>query len=225
MANSICKYCKRSFENADAANKHYCDNMRKAEFLRTPKGRAAYTYYQSWLKLSRHSVVTSEETFLNSRYFSTFVKFIDYSNSMLLPSKSSFIKYMAEKKILPTFWCSDEIYINYIQNLDATYTPMQQADETVRTLHELADIFECKPDGVFEHLEAGDCIKLLRARRLTPWVLLFSKKFHNYLLFKLTAEQRLLLQTIIDPNLWKTKFKNRPMDVEKMKKFAEELNL
>ena len=225
MAIFECKYCNQKFVKEGVFNNHHCEEMKRSEFIKTPKGIAAFFYYKEWLQVSRGNTVASEETFISSRYYTSFLKFLEFSNKMLLPNKSAFIKYVASKTILPVHWCNDEVYISYIENLDKVYTPVEQAQETVKTMYELASGFGCQAHEVFNYLEAGDCVKLLKARRLTPWVLMFSRRFHQFLAIKLSKEQRIIIQSSINPIIWKNKFQNRPLDVEKMKSVVAQLNL
>lgn len=222
----FCEYCQQSFAKATTLETHYCDKMRRKDFLATIVGKASFFLYKEWLHLGKGTTNITNETFLNSTYFGSFVRFVRYSNRMLIPDKISFIRYMISLEMSPLHWCMDTVYINYIENLDKTYTPEQQREETRKTLHELADIFRCKPSEVFDHIEAGDCIRLLKTRKFTPWVLLFSKKFHVYVASKLTAEQRLIItETVINPTLWKNKFHNNPDAVKLMKKAVQDLGL
>jgi hypothetical protein len=222
----ICEYCDKSFVREAAFEAHYCEKMQRKGFLETDLGKIAFIYYKEWLRLSKGAANVSAETFLGSRYFLSFVRFIKYSNKMLLPDALSFIKFMVSKDLLPLYWCMDSIYIEYIQNLDKTYTPEQQVIVTKRTLFELADIFGCKPNEIFNYLQAGDCIKLLKTRKLSPWVLLLSKRFQAYITLKLSAEQRSIITgTVINPSLWKKKFEANPEEVQRMKKVVADLGL
>lgn len=225
MAIFECSHCNLKLTNEETFNKHYCEDKMRSEFIRTPRGIAVFAYYKEWLKVSRNGSISSEDTFLKSRYYNAFVNFIEFSNKMMLPNKSAFIKYVSIKGILPIHWCNDDVYISYIQNLDTVYTPLEQAEETIKTIHDLARAFDCKSNQIFEFLEVGDCLKLLKARRLSPWVLLFSKQFHQYLAIKLSKEQRIIIQSVINPTVWRNKFQIRPLDVAKMKKMVEDLNL
>ena len=225
MAIFVCTYCDHKFTNETYYNKHYCETHKRHDYLKTSRGISTFTYYKEWLRLSKGNVAVDETTFIGSKYFTSFMKFVEFSHKMMIPSVPSFIKFAVSKHILPTKWCSDTVFVDYISNLDNNYLPMEQAEETVKTVYELAGIFDCKPNQIFNHLEAGDCIKLLKARKLTPWVLLFSKTFHQYLSVNLSKEQRIQIQTSIDPNIWKYKFQSRPEDVKMMKKMVNSLGL
>ena len=225
LAKLICEYCRQDFKRQINFDKHECDAKVKFNYLKSAQGQAAFHYYKEWLKLHKHNGKVSEDTFLSSRYFISFQKFMIYANKMLLPNRQAFIVYMISLNILPTFWCSDELYVRYIENYDQVFAPLDQAEETVQTLYELSRIFDCKVDKVFEHLEAGDCIKLLKTRRLSPWIVLFSSLFAKYLQTKFNQEQQNLIQAVIDPRLWSDKFKNAPEDVNQMKQIVKELKL
>lgn len=223
--NFTCAFCKYEFASEKRYNNHYCEEMKKVDYFKTSHGKSAFYFYKEWLRLKRYNFDISEDTFLHAKYFSCFVKFIIYSNSMMLPDKFSFIKHMVESNILPTFWCTNDIYVNYIEKLDEIYSPEKQAEATITTLHEIASIYECKINEVFDHLEVGDCINLIKTRKLSPWLILCCKSFFNYLSINLTKEQRLFVQTALKPSLWTHKFKKSPEIVQKMKELANSYNL
>lgn len=225
LSKLTCEYCRLDFKRQVNFEKHECNAMEKFNYLRTPQGQAAFHYYKEWLKLSKHNGSIKEDTFLSSRYFTSFQKFMDYSNKMMLPNKTAFIKYMISLNMQPSSWSNDEVYVKYIENLDQSFTPSEQAEETVKTLYELSRIFECKVNEVFLYLEAGDCVRLLKTRKLSPWVLLLSSLFYSYMQTKLSLEQQNIIQSVINPLLWRNKFENAKNDVIYMKEIVKELDL
>jgi hypothetical protein len=217
-----CEYCGVKL----VRKTHYCAKMQKLDFIETTTGKIAFRYYKEWSRANGYTQAPTHETFLNSRYFSSFIKFIQFSNAMWLPDPVSYMKYVMQLKLLPTSWSSDDVYVNYIQNLDKNYPPSQQAQDTTRTLHELASMFGCTVTEVFDHLRPGDAIMLLKARKLTPWVMLLSKRFSDYVQHKLSREQRsIITDTVINPSLWKKKFMENPEDVKAMKQIVADLGL
>lgn len=220
-----CNYCGQTFAKAATLNTHYCNKMQRVEYLQTNVGKIAFKYYMEWHKLNKRHMNITPESFVRSRFFSSFVKFIQFANAMLLPDKMSFIRYMIAKDMPPNYWSMDSVYLNYMQNLDETFTPHMQATQSHSTLVELASVFGCQIHEVFSHLHPADCIRLLKARKLSPWLLLFSKRFFSYLSNKLTPEQRVLIEHFINPGLWKVKFEKNPQEVAAMRRLAEELNL
>jgi hypothetical protein len=222
MTTKTCEFCGVRL----IRDTHYCAKMQKLDFLDSPIGKIAFMYYKEWLKAGGFHQAPTHETFLNSRYFSSFIRFIQFSNAMWLPDPVSYMRYVMKLKLLPTHWSNDDVYVNYISHLDKNYPPAKQAEDTKRTLHELASMFGCQVSEVFDHLKPGDAIMLLRARKLTPWVVLLSKRFSEYLQNKWSREQRdRVIDTVINPTQWKQKFLENPDDVKAMKQLVSELGI
>jgi len=224
--NLNCEYCGHQFVKTRAYDNHCCLQMQKSYIFDTPLGSAAFFYYKEWLRLKNKNTNITGETFLQTKYFSSFINFIKFSNRMLLPDRSSFIKYVVQLNLLPIHWCSDEVYIEYIRNLDTHFTPLQQAQVTKKTVHELATIFDCDTGNIFMHLLPGDFLRLLKARKLSPWILLLSTKFRQYLMNKISREvHSIVTDTIINPSVWKHKFENNKSMVELMREEVQKLKL
>lgn len=224
--NFTCEVCSHEFVRQKTFEDHFCEGMQKQVIFKLPIGQAAFFYYKKWLLLSKKNSHVTEETFLKSKYFLSFIKFIKFSNTVMLPDRLSYITYMIKFSILPIHWCMTDMYISFIKYLDVTYTPLQHVEQTIKTLTELSTIFNCTIDNVFRHLKSGDCINLLRSRKLSPWLLLLSAKFKTYIATDLTKEQQnLISETIINPNLWNKRFTNNSNDVAIIKKTVSDLKL
>lgn len=220
-----CEYCGNTFVREKAFKIHVCEQMARHELVKKPKGLAAYYFYNEWLKLSKFSKTASIETFINSRYFKAFINFVDFINKISLPNEFCYMKFMVEKTILPDDWTKDYVYIEYIKNLDLTYTPIQQARQTIKTLGDIANKNNCKIKDAMNYITPGSFVKLLKSRNLSPWLLFFCKSFNLYINSRLTKEQRIIISKLVDINLWKKKFENRPLDVIEMKSMAREHDL
>ena len=132
---------------------------------------------------------------------------------------------MVERKMPPTLWTNDEIYTSYIEFLDHKVPPMEQVSMSIQTLLAYADKREIDIADVFEHLEPMDIIHMVRVRKLSPWLLLFSKKFKQMFKERLTPEQKIILETLIRPDFWAKRFEDHPNIIEKVKECVEELHL
>ena len=113
----------------------------------------------------------------------------------------------------------------YIEFLDKKADPYKAADRTINCLFKLADEFNCDVQDIFEHLNANDVIQLLHRRQLSPWILIHSPKFKQFLINKTTKDQRIVMQTIIRPDYWAEKKSKLPEVVIQMKRYVSELDL
>jgi len=219
-----CKFCHSKFVREERYLKHRCKQMDRAEEIQTQVGQAAWLYYQKWMKAYRR-MVPAIESFMSSKYYQSFIRFTKHAQKLHLPDIDTFILLMKEKDISPTIWTNDQVYAIYLEYLDRRAAPSQQAQITINTLFKIADAAECDVGEVFAVMEPNEIIELLRERRLSPWLILFSGKFKHMLVHSTTQEQRIIMETIIRPKYWLEKFKKHTTDVDLMKKYVEELGL
>ncbi len=187
-----CMHCHGKFVREDRYLAHRCKMMERDEEFHTPIGQSAWVYYDKWMRAYRR-LVPAPSAFLKSRYYQSFVKFAKMVQVLHLPDVDAFILLMKEKDISPTIWANDQVYAIYLEYLDRRSTPAQQAKITVDTLFKIADAAECEVSDVFTILEPNEVISLLRERRISPWLLLFSPKFKDFLVNHTTPEQRIVM--------------------------------
>lgn len=198
--------------------------MIRDEEFRTPIGQAAWHFYQEWMKAYRRQVPRSS-AFLNSKFYSSFIRFAKFVKRVHLPDPKTFIVLMKEKDISPSIWNNDQVYAIYLEFLDRKGDPKKQAQITIDTLFDLAEAAKCDVSDVFTVLTPSEVIQLLRERRLSPWILLNSEKFRLFFADCVSPEERIIMESIIRPNYWAEKFQSRPEDRQLMKTYVSELNL
>lgn len=203
---------------------HRCKAMIRDDQIKTPMGQAAWSYYQKWMKAQRRAS-PSIETFLTSKFYSTFFKFAEFVQKVGLPDVDLFVWFMTEKKIQPVIWANDQIYTSYIEFIDKKADPQKEAQRTINYLFRIAEEFNCDVQDVFEHLHPNDVIQMLHRRQLSPWILLHSPKFKQFLINKTTKDERIVMETIIRPNYWAKKKNKHPEVVIQMKRYVRELDL
>ncbi len=219
-----CKFCGHRFKLEGRFMKHHCKAMIRDEQIKTPLGQAAWSYYQKWMKSHRRTV-PSIETFVTSKYYTTFIKFAQFVPKVGLPDIDTFIWYMKEKNMPPSIWINDKIYASYIEFVDKKSDPTKQAKQTIEHLFKIADEYQVDVADVFEVLDPNDVILLLHRRQLSPWILIHSPKFKQFLINKTNDDQRIIMETIIRPNYWAEKKAKHPEIVAQMKKYVSELDL
>ena len=219
-----CSFCHTKFVTEDRYLKHHCKQMQRDEEFRTTTGQAAWLFYQNWMKAYKR-MVPSAQSFLKSKYYQSFFRFAQHVKKLNIPDVDAFIALMKEKDISPTIWTNDQVYALYLEYLDRRASPTSQAKITIDTLFKIAEIAECDVGEIFDVLQPNEVIALLRERRLSPWILLFSHNFKEFLIHKASDEQRIIMESIIRPHYWADKFKKNPNAVEMMKQYVEELGI
>lgn len=219
-----CQHCHKVFEHESKYLAHKCKAMKRAEELKTPAGQAAWNYYTMWFRAMKR-IPPSSTAFLASKYFTTFFNFVAFSKRVNLPKPEKFITYMVQKNFQPTMWITDPIYVMYIEYIDLTLSPMEQVKMSIDTLFSVTDAHEIDTADVFTVLRGNDIIQMLRTRRLSPWLLLNSKKFKILYAQEMSEEERSIIDTLVRFDYWATKLKEHAAVVQKIKLLVAELGI
>lgn len=219
-----CEYCHKKLTTQARLDKHNCRQKERHLYLKTQKGKSAYFVYSSWMN-EQGRKAPSISTFAESKYFNAIKEFVDYSNSVGLPDRQAFIKYVVERKILPFSWTDTELYNDFVVYFDESKTPEELCRISLTTILDLSEIFECDVSEVFDHMFTSDIMKLVIARKLSPWVLLVSQGFQNHIKFHTTAEQKIMINTVIDHKHWVEKIKQNPESVKKIRSIVNEFKI
>ena len=221
--NFRCQYCDTGFVQEDRYLKHRCKQMQRHEEIQTPLGLAALEHYRTWMTTQK-KVAPSAETFLNSSKYVSFIKFTKFAQKTNIPNVEQYIKFMVRKDMPPSIWCNDQVYGEYLRWVDKGSDPYKQASATVSYIMKVADALDCDTGEIFDHLTPNDAIVMLQQRRLTPWILLHSRKFQEFLQTA-PVEQQVQMMSIIKPDTWKERRASKPDVVADMKLYVRELNL
>lgn len=219
-----CPHCLKKFTKEGFFKKHQCQQMIRHELMRKPIGLKAYEFYCQWLK-AKGFMVHSKDQFMDSRSFKPFINFSKYSTRMALPAKNTFIKHMVELDVSPKDWTNKLVYDHYMKSFDTLLTPEEQFEVSVDTLYELSRIYECEVHEIFLFMDASDLIRIVQAKKLTPWFLLHSKQFQKFVQLELTREQKILLEKVINPVKWEKIFKMYPKKITKFRERVVKLGL
>lgn len=219
-----CHFCGQKFKIESRFMKHNCTEMKRDVEFRTPVGQSAWMYYQTYMKTNRR-MVPQPASFLNSRLYNTFIKFAHHVRKVQLPDPNAFIRFMQERGIQPIIWTNDDVYTLYLEYLDRKAPARDRANTTIEEFFKIADGTGVDVSDVFEVLDAGDVIALLRRRRISPWILLKSPKFTKFYATKTNNAEKIILESLIRPEFWVDKFSKNPKLAQLMKVYVEELNL
>lgn len=218
-----CTYCHKAFLREDAFLLHKCEMMKREDEIKTPVGQAAWSYYQKWFKSQKKKVEINQ--FINSkRYYRSFIRFADFVQRVRLIDIDIFIQMMREKDIPPQLWTNDQVYSLFLEYLDHTASPIELGEKTAKFLYQIAETLETKVEDVFDQLQPGDVMQFIRERRFTPWLLLRSRRFRQYLQ-SLDGEEREQFANLMKKEFWSYKFDNNPEIVKWMDTKAKELNI
>lgn len=184
-----CSYCRKSWATERAFENHRCKERDRLHELHTLRGKQAYALYVHWMQARRLSVPVIE-TFAASRFYTSFVSFVDWADDVWI-DPFRYVTMMVELKIDPSMWKNDGTYALYLEEYDKRVSPVKQFRESLERLDELAATHEVPLNQVFDALGLEKVLALGRQRQVSPWLLLSSKVFMDDFKGKLTTKDRL----------------------------------
>lgn len=220
----VCSYCKKSFTIESRFLAHECQQMKREKELKSPNGQAAHDFYQTWMRLQRRAA-PSASTFLTSKYFRTFINFVEFVKRVQLPLVDRFIWLMVQKDLPPFMWTSNDVYTIFLEYLDRKMSAMDSAMLSINTVIDYCDKHEIALSQAFETMPIQEVIHLLHTRKLSPWLLLLSKTFKAAFVNRTTDEQRIVLESLIRPSYWPAKFAENKEDVAQIKALVSEMGI
>lgn len=219
-----CQYCLKKYVNEGSFKKHVCEPMIREQNKRTTSTVTAFNYYNMWLNgMGKRSQTL--EVFLDSKYYTSFIKFVKFTTRMMTPRIDIYIKVMIKRRLLPMFWCNKTVYQFYLDKFDVIFPPDEQIQISIETLTGLARIFDCKTADIFNHIRPFELIRLIQTKRLSPWLLLCSSKFKKYITYTMNPKEHAILDGFIDARYWKSNFTNSPDDVDMAKRVVKKLGI
>ena len=219
-----CEHCLKTFKTERAFMNHDCLPKQKYELSKTVEGQAAYNIYVEWMQ-SYNRKAPDMETFLSSRYFNTFISFVRFLKFIGLSNNyKTYMNMMIKRDISPMLWERSECYQLYLDALDKEVHPMKNVEISIDTLLKCSEVLEINVGDVFTKMKFTELFHFIQTRKLSPWLLLCSKKFKQFL-SKLDQNEYTELMRLIVPEIWAERLANNRDVVEEIKLVVKELEL
>ena len=226
-----CDHCGKSYKREKAFMAHRCDQMERAEILRTNVGMQAFDYYKKWLASKRKAKVNIN-TFGTSKYFNQFIKFTKWLRKTKLHDVKGYMNFMIMKDFPPYMWTSYEVYQQYLEFVDKLWGPEEHINQTIKFLRkfgaQVIDDLDDKPENpikfALEELDIVHIAKLITNRHLSIWVLLNSTVFRTKY-SKASPEKRKAIERSVDMEYWMAKMANDVDGNDWVKEVVERFDL
>lgn len=218
-----CAYCKATLPNEAKFMKHECKEMLRHGHLKTVDGQAAYQFYCDWMKLNKRKA-PNIDSFATSRYYTSFVKFVEHKKKISLHAPDTFLRLMVERDISPTLWVRPQCYSIYLEYYDNMHNPMSQVADTIEFLVRRSEKDGVPLDKLFAHLGVHEITELIVLRKLSPWLLFCSSTFGDFLR-TLTPGDWTILQDVINPTYWAEKLENNSEMVAEIIDYSNSVGL
>lgn len=203
-----CKFCHYETKNVKIFNNHKCKLMTRHEEMKTTRGQSAYSLYASWFR-TKEMKIPDIDTFLNSQYYTTFLKFSDFQNEQRINSIDLYISYVVNRKLTPALWTNRQVYGDYIKTCINDISKEDQINITITWMDKLAGENNCTIKEIIDLLPPYNIMDSIRQAKFLPWYFLNSPKFAKKLkLFPKDLQDD--YQNTIDGPYWRFQMEKNP---------------
>lgn len=221
----ICEYCKSQFTREKTLVVHMCEPKRRFIMKDEKHVIIGYHTFNKFFQFVQKNLSNkSYNDFATSPYYNAFVKFGSFVNNInpLYPDK--FIDWIIKSGVKLDHWCKEELYERYVLELIHTESVETALERSIRCMTEWAQKNNSVWDHYFRYASSNRAVYDIKDGKISPWLLLNCESGKK-LLSELLDEQLNSISTIIDPQVWRRKFKEQKSDLEFVKQVVKESTL
>ena len=201
-----CEYCKQSFKTERTAAVHMCDKKRRWMQKDMPESFAGFESFDLFYRLGMQSKPKTFDDFVNSQYYSAFIKFGSYCINTRVIDTEAYTRWLIRNQAKLKDWPTDRMYGLFVKEHLKKETVERALERFVEHASEL-DYFNSFWEDANGYLIAD----WVETGKISPWLLICSKR-GQHAIERLNAEQLDRVAACIDADYWARKRDLNPAD-------------
>lgn len=207
-----CGFCKKAFTSERTLSAHMCVKKRRNVEKGNVASRMGLSLYQRFFELtSPTKTQKSFENFIDSRYYTAFIKLARHLMDLRPVDQGRFVDYLFQNGIKDRDWCKDRTYEAYIVDLLSKEPASRGLERSIKTMNEWAEEHGKEYNEFFVHVAPAEATYMIKMGKISPWVLYLAET-SDALWNRLSEEQAGIIASVIDPNIWRAKFEIKKDD-------------
>lgn len=210
-----CEFCKRDFSTEKTLIAHACEKKRrwlwKDEKYATMGFRAYQLFYEVSMKSKK---VKTQEDFIDSQYYIAFTKFGKHLVDINAIEPIGFVEFLIRTNVRLDDWCLPRPYEIWVRELGRKEHPDKALERNILLMEQWSRETGEEWTDFFRKVNPQLATKWIKTGRLSPW-LLFT--VGDALIERLSDEQLVLVQDLLDPGFWFKKFDTFEEEVRSIK--------
>lgn len=216
----ICKYCTKPFTKEKTLLTHLCEKKRRwAQEHETGVRLGLKSYLKFYERTQAVYKEKSYEDFVESPYYSAFVKFGRYCVDIRCVNFSNFTDWLFKHNKKLDHWCKDSLYTEWLLEYIRKEAVQDALERALNEMQDYADHSIELNQGFSNYFRAGNVNRITHhivTGRISPWVIYNCKSGTNFL-SSLNEPQVCALLSYIEPEYWQRKFLDYPEDTKWVK--------
>lgn len=212
--NYSCKFCNVRFHKESTLATHLCVKKRRFMDIESTGSRLGFMAFRKFYDLTTNSKKDKTiEEFINSPYYSDFVKFGHHLANLKPMHMEEFIEFAIRSGLKIKEWHRDEVFYYYIENFIKKEPPTSAVERSIIEIVGWCEKNACEFTQFFNTITANEFVHMLKMGKISPWILYLSST-GTVALAKFNEEHAEIIKDIIDPSFWVKKFKKQTEDVD-----------
>lgn len=220
-----CEHCGKEFKKESTFMVHVCEKKRR--FLARNERHVKLgllTFQKFWEITQNVKKPKTFEEFINSQYYTAFVKFGSFMSNTMPIYPERFIEYVVRSGVKIDKWCRDEIYESYITELIKIEPADGAIQRAIKTMMDWADENNAQWSHYFKYATPNRITHDIKEGLISPWLILNCKS-GKQCLTTLNDEQLSIVEPIINPQFWLNRFRTLPADTELIRSVVEQTKI
>ena len=201
-----CEYCKQTFKTERTATVHMCDKKRRWLQKDMPESLAGFEAFDLFYRLGMQSKPKTFDEFVNSQYYSSFVKYGSYCINTRVIDSEAYTRWLIRGQAKLKDWATDRMYNLFVKDHLKKETVERALERFVEFASEL-DYF----NEFWEQANGYLIADWVETGKISPWLLISSNRGHSAI-ERLNSEQLERVAACIDADYWSRKRDQNPAD-------------
>ena len=178
--------------------------------------------FQKWWNLTYKSKQSrTYDQFAKSPFYNAFIKFARHLLDINAVEPDQFVTFVLKLGLPIDDWCSDAVYELYLRELNKR----ESADKALERNFMLMERWAVSEGedwrDFFKKVAPAQAVHWIKAGRISPWVI-YTASTAVELLSRLSPEQHMIIESVLDPVFWEKKLAANADDVEAIRAVLEE---
>ena len=223
-----CQYCKKSYAKESTLTAHLCEPKRRWQQEKEQGVQLGLKAYLRFYEISQGSAkLKSYADFVESPFYSAFVKFGRHLVAIRAVNTTSFIDWLLKNNKKLDNWTSDKLYLEWLQQYSKKESVQDALERALREMQDYADNDPILGNSFSNYFKLGSrnrIVNHIQNGRVSPWVVFNCASGIDFL-SSLNEEQIVIIMPWIDPDFWQRKFKDYAADTEWVKDILQKAGL
>lgn len=223
-----CKYCNKLFQKESTLAAHLCEQKRRWNQENEVGVQLGFQAYLKFYEMTQGSAkLKTYANFVESPYYSAFVKFGRHLVNIRAVNANSFTQYLLKNNKKLDHWCKDALYQEWLVQYMKKESVQDAIERALKEMQEYADTNTELENSFSNYFRLGNSNRIcyhISNGRISPWVI-FNCASGVEWVSTLNQEQLQIVMPWIDPDFWQQKFKDYVADAEWSKTVLEKAGL